>query len=507
MVLSYQKDLELFRRHPYRQKRLKSYFAQMSKDDNRVLVDDNVKDALLAQGFSTEESPRSIYTVEKLYEALALYAPKYNHHVKASEEFSSGVALAFKCFARGNRERLEVMPMCPSTIVAVTSNPSGSPGLTNYGCSKAESMTRALERGLQILRGEKQPEPCLAFKRTQFNGKTRLVWGYPYSMTVIEGLVAKPLLDQFKKGGTPMAFAMKTGMLGTKLRVASYHKEWAYSLDMSSFDATLSSDLIHIAFKILKTWFDLSSVESHSGKSVGEIFQVIENYFVNTTIVMPDGNIYYGKNHGVPSGSYFTQMVDSIVNVIIGGTISARYGMHVSSREIFVLGDDLLMWSNRAISLNVISKYANEVFKVKLHGEEKSKRYHFDESLHYLGRDWENGMPTLSESEILKRMIYPEKFRHYPEDPAKRERQVHMLLLAYASTYRAAWRIASRVIDPNQRNIACGGSNIDVNVYLREGGSEELDPDVLSGLLRFRRKYVLEKDRLDIPLTALQYWL
>jgi hypothetical protein len=36
-----------------------------------------------------------------------------------------------------------------------------------------------------------------------------------------------------------MAFAITSGALGSKLRVASYHKEFAYSLDMSQFDATL----------------------------------------------------------------------------------------------------------------------------------------------------------------------------------------------------------------------------------------------------------------------------
>jgi hypothetical protein len=502
-------DLSAFRIHTYRSKRLGDYFANFSQDNDHVLVDDNVKDVLLAQGYDVEESPRSIYSVDKLFEALSGYAPHKIPNPRPGADYQHGIALAYSCFARKPEEReLHVLPFTPETIVRITSNPSGSPGLTNYGCTKADSQTRALERGLQTLKRQKQPEPCLAFKRTQFNEKTRLVWGYPYSMTCIEGLVAKELIELFKRRNTPMAFAKATGVLGTKLRVASYHKEWAYSLDMSQFDATISAELIHIAFKILRTWFDGQEVEPVSGKTVDEIFDQIEYYFIHTTIVMPDGNIYIGKDHGVPSGSYFTQMVDSIVNVIIGGTVASRFKLHVDKSDIFVLGDDLMMWSNRKMSLDVIAKYANEQFGVIMHGSEKSEVFHYDEVIHYLGRDWENGLPTLSEDEVLKRMIFPESFRKYPKDPKERERQVKMMMLSYAATYRSAWRIAFSVADPSVRNIHRGCANSDVNTYLEHGRPVgEANPDHLSGLERFRRKYILGKTKGDIPNTALQYWL
>lgn len=508
MVLeNYQKDLELFRRNVYRSKRLKHYYSQYERDNLTEMVDPNVKDALLAQGYNVEEAPRSVYRVNKLFEALSHYAPGKNPSLKTDDNVAAGIALAYKCYARKNNlSYLKILPMSADTVVRVTSNPKGSPGLTNYGCTKAESMTRALERGLQILSGEKKPEPCLAFKRTQFNDKTRLVWGFPYSMTVIEGLVAKPLLDEFKGGNTPMAFAMTTGALGTKLRVAAYHREWAYSLDMSQFDATISSSLIHIAFKIIRTWYNLNDVEPVSGKTVKDIFDIIEKYFIHTTIVMPDGNIYYGKDHGVPSGSYFTQIIDSIVNTIIGGTISARFNLNVDKKELFVLGDDLLMWSNRKISLEVISKYANETFGVRMHGSEKSEIYHYDDVVHYLGRDWDNGLPTLDEQKVLQRMLYPESYRKYEKDPQRRTRQLHMMLLAYAATYRSAWRIAYRILDPSGAPYHRGCANTDVNTYLYNGRRVELRPEFMSGLRRYLFRF-REPVGNDIPITALQYWL
>lgn len=493
---------------PYRSKRLAEYFKRMSQDHTKVEYDDNVADVLKAQGYHVEEAPRSVYKADKLYEALSGYAPNTIPAPKPTDEYRSGISLAYSCFAKPKgQEPLHVLSMTPETIVRITSNPSGSAGLTNYGCTKAESQTRALERGLQTLKREKQPEPCLAFSRTQFNDKTRLVWGYPYSMTVIEGLVAYVLLQEFKGGRTPMAFAMSTGALGTKLRVASYHKEWAYSLDMSQFDATISAELIHIAFKILRTWYDMSEVETVSQCTVGQIFDLIEYYFIHTTIVMPNGKIYIGKDHGVPSGSYFTQIVDSIVNVIIGGTIAAKYHLNVSKREIFVLGDDLLMWSNRKMDLDTIAAYANSAFGVKLHGSEKSRLFHYTEAIHYLGRDWENGVPDLDQDEILKRMIYPERFRQYPKDPEERKRAVRMLLLAYAGTYRRAWRIAYLAMEPNDMWYAQDGNRIDANTYYRDHQVVDADPDHLSGLMRYIRKYHTPKTRGDIPVTAIQFWV
>lgn len=485
----------------------KEYMLRNSTDNDSELLDDLVFKVLKDQGFETESAPRSIYTVEKLYDALSAYAPGKIQKLKPDDEFRAGVALARNCFKRPNDvPYLEILPMTPDTVMKITSNPTGSAGLTNLGSKKKDSMSWALTRGLRTLKSEVQPEPCLAFHRTQFNGKTRLVWGYPYSMTIVEGLVAYGLNEVFKGGSTPMAFAMSTLTLGTKLSVASYHKKYAYSLDFSQYDATISARLIHEAFNILRTWYDLDALEPVSGVSVKDIFRIIERYFIHTTIVMPDGHIYIGKDHGVPSGSYFTQMIDSIVNVMICGAISKKFGLHVDKRDIFVLGDDLLFWSNRRMDLNTIAKYISDTFHMKVHGDEKSHIYNWNESIHYLGRDWLNGLPSLDQDAILQRMIYPETFRHYSkQDPEKCRREVRKLILSYAAVYRNAWRIASASLGGQRRNINCGCANVDVNTYCEGYERDDLKGEFLSGLQRYMRKYFHDEVKGDIPLTATQY--
>lgn len=500
--------LEQFTVRPYRSARLREYRKRMSQDNVHVLVDDNVKDMLQAQGYHIEDAPRSVYKYGKLYDALSGYAPGKAREAERTEWFRAGVALARSCFCRKDGiPKLNVLPMTPESLDLITSNPTGSAGLTAYGCTKAEAKTRALERGLQTLQGVKAPEPCLAFARTQFNDKTRLVWGYPYSMTLIEGIIAYSLNEVFKGGSTPMAFSMASGALGAKLRVASYHRKWAYSVDMSQYDATISADLIHQAFQILRTWYDMEEIEPISQKSVGEIFDLVERYFICTPIVMPDGFLYLGKRHGVPSGSFFTQMVDSIVNVIICGTMAARYSLNVSKREVFVLGDDLMFWSNRRVDLDVLAKFVNDAFGVKMHGAEKSAIYRFDEPVHFLGRIWSKGIPGLEVEGILKRMVFPERFRKYSFDVAQRARQVRLLILSYAAVYYEGWSIARDLLGTDLW-YRQGGEYIDGHTYITDDG--DLVPyelDHLTGLQRYLRKYGFHHGGSRLTTTALQFWL
>jgi len=417
---------------------------------------------------------------------------------------TSGLALARVCFAKPEgEESLDMLDFTPRTIDLVTSNPSGSAGLTSFGNSKAESMTRALERGLETLRGDKAPEPCIAFARTQFEGKTRLVWGYPYSETVIEGLVAYPFLQLLKGRNTPMAFAITTMALGAKLRVAAYHNRFGYSIDMASFDSSVSEFMIDQAFRIIKTWFNLDQVEPTSGLTCREIFVHVQNYFTHSSIVMPNGMIYHGRKHGVPSGSFFTQIIDSIVNVIIAGTISSKFHLHVDKREIFVLGDDLLIWSDRDMDLTTMAKFASETFGVTFRSD-KSKKFRSSETIQYLGREWTHGIPDLPLEEVIKRMVFPERFRKYSEDEHQRIRQAKLLFLSFASVYWCAWGLADDVIGTGRWSETPGA--IETSIFGNAFDKYAVEPDHLSGLMRFLQMYFKESS-VDIPHVATMFLL
>lgn len=507
-----------FKVHKYRQSRLDTYYSRMSQDNEHVLVDGHIARVLREQGFDVEEDPRSVYSVEKLFQALNKYSPKYATQPIEDQHLQSGINLAYACFGRAPEiAALTPFPFSVEEISRLTTSKTSSAGLTAYGCSKSESVVRAFERGKQTLLRVKSPEPCLAFKRTQFGGKTRLVWGYPYSMTAIEGIFARPLLDAFKKGTTPLAFAQTTGVIGSKLRRASYRKNWVYSIDMSSFDSSVSSKLIDVAFRIMATWFDMdSSIKIQTGEEISarDVYQQIQTYFKTCPIVMPDGNIYKGRKHGVPSGSYFTQAVDSIVNVIIAGTVSSKFHMGIDRSEIQVLGDDMLFWSNKHISLKLIADYASATFGVTFNPE-KSQCVRWDQAPHFLGRNWERGVPDLPVQEVLTRLKFPETFRKYPSDPDYIERQVRLIIASMAASYRSAWKLILDLYFNNGhgiRHVAHPPASVDFMMKLmidkphmyyaiRKETYYDINPDYLSGLIRYRLKYEddIGRDR-PIPL-------
>jgi hypothetical protein len=73
-----------------------------------------VRDVLLAQGYQTDESPRSIYSVDKLFEALSGYAPRKVPNPRPGVDYQHGIALAYSCFARKSDEReLQALPFTP----------------------------------------------------------------------------------------------------------------------------------------------------------------------------------------------------------------------------------------------------------------------------------------------------------------------------------------------------------------------------------------------------------
>lgn len=486
-----QQTLEQFRSHRFHHKGLKEYYARYSTPRLKPLIDGHVAERLRAQAFQWEDDPRSVFEPEKLFDALSKYAPGMVRDPKCDADIASGLALARICFAKPESEiPVEMLPFTLATIREVTKNPTGSAGLTAFGLQKRHAELRAYERGKRTLRGELAPEACIAFARTQFGGKTRLVWGFPYSQTAIEGLIAQPLLERFKELRTPMAFSMTKAVLGFRLRAAAASKKWAYSIDMTSFDSSISSFLVKQAFMIMRSWFNLDQIEPTTGLTCGQIFKLIERYFLTSSIVMPDGNIYHGRRHGVPSGSYFTQLVDSIVNVIIAGTISKRFNLHVGKRDIFVLGDDLLIWSDREMSLDVMARYASKKFGVEFNAD-KSMKYHFSDTIHYLGKDWVRGIPDLPLSEILKRMVHPERFRKYDRIVDRREREVSQLFVSYAMEYYCAWDVMIKCTDSNSWRYDVG--DIQARIYgnsFDERGT--LDPAKLSGADAYKAMYMLD---------------
>jgi len=219
---------------------------------------------------------------------------------------------------------------------------SGLPYLAKKGTVIKEAL-----KNLGYLLGENYP--AVLFTRTQEGNKTRNVWGFPIADTINEMLFYRPLLDFQRKQPWRTAVvspeAVNTGVTAL-MNYAKINKLSIVSIDFSAYDASVKPYLIREAFLYIKL---LYQKEFHP-----DIDRICER-FISIGIVTPEG-IMRGE-HGVPSGSTFTNEIDSIVQYLI-----AMSYPHENLKHFQIQGDDglyackdpkaLMEWFN-SFGLNV----------------------------------------------------------------------------------------------------------------------------------------------------------
>lgn len=102
-------------------------------------------------------------------------------------------------------------------------------------------------------------------------------------------------------------------------------------IDFKSFDTTPQPWLINDAFDIIRENIEFVDIEGSLS------FEFSREFFINTPVIMPDGRMWL-KQLGIPSGSYFTQIIGSLINHILITFIQLKYwGRSFTTK---VLGDD-----------------------------------------------------------------------------------------------------------------------------------------------------------------------
>lgn len=392
------------------------------------LVEYNIKDHFISQGWRLDDhiNNKSILDPDQLSNALLNYGVSRSLNPDLST-LDRACSVALKDLGNPGHATLSPMPMHASVLKQAIKldKSSGIPELT----SKLDAWDKDFELAKGILSGERSWMPCICLNRIQHKGtgpKTRLVWCYGLSMTILEARFARPIIASFlaRRGCTPMAFGLlKYQMSSTLLPIEN--SRFRISLDYSQFDATVPTYLIRKAFGILASYLDLSDPSDHEG------FEKCVQYFINTPILMPNGNIYR-KNRGIPSGSYFTQLIGSIVNYICLQYAHIKMtGNSINSQFVRVLGDDSVIGCANYVEPEVLSKYIGEL-GVIVHPE-KSDTSRLGESVPFLGVRWKGGFPSRDPFDIIQRLAYPERYR-------KIAVKKHLtLFVAYLNTCLECW--------------------------------------------------------------------
>jgi len=155
--------------------------------------------------------------------------------------------------------------------------------------------------------------PDISFTRTQLverpNLKVRNVFGECFHYVLLEGLFAQPLIQKFMSINS-FYYIGDDPLLGVPKYVESLSDEQDakfVTLDWSTFDASVQPYEIELAFDLIESMIDFPDLETTL------IFKYVRTLFMKRKLAAPDGQLFmrYG---GIPSGSYFTHIVDSIIN-------------------------------------------------------------------------------------------------------------------------------------------------------------------------------------------------
>lgn len=418
--------LSSFTVKPYHSNRLSSYSKRMStpRGRDKNIVDKIMVSILKQQGYSWPENTSSEYDPQALYDSLARYSPNNDVFIDVTtSSWKRAIAATFKIFAKSSYHPY-LNPLYTADEMWSAIKPSKSSGLPMME-KKGDDFWYAMNREQQIREGLKVPSPCIANARTQLGGKTRLVWGYPLEMTLLESRFASRLIERYMEMITPMAAGISKFELGGRISSIEGAYGQTYGLDFSKFDSTVPRKLIEIVFSILATWYT-----EEDRKNLG--WDAIVRYFIYTPIVMPNQKLYRGKKFGIPSGSYFTQLVGSITNCLIQFWLAEECGYSLNNEKFLVLGDDVILSIPKEVPLDSLKSKLEMIGMIM--NPDKTRT-----DSHFLGAVWIRGIPYRETTELLQKMVYPENYRKYPsQNTVDRLWLGYQLIMQYSAAYANA---------------------------------------------------------------------
>lgn len=268
--------------------------------------------------------------------------------------------------------------------------------------------------------------PDLAWSRTQLgtfeSPKIRNVWGTAFENILLEGITAAPLIARYAEKAEPMVIGQnmykRLPDIIHKALDGEGHPQYGIGIDIKSFDSSLQPWLMHTAFDIIEDNLDFQGYYDWLS------FQYSREHFITRPVVMPDGRMWL-KRLGLPSGSYFTQLVGSICNHI--GISYAQLKTYAQFFKTWVLGDDSLFGLPEKLGFPDLDSFAMwlAVLGLLMHPDKCTVAVRPDH-LDFLGHCARGTSITREAADMLRLALYPE----YPvTSPAQSYARIKGLLL------------------------------------------------------------------------------
>ena len=138
--------------------------------------------------------------------------------------------------------------------------------------------------------------------------KQRTVWMYPQSTNIREMQLFRPLQNLMSNGSHHAAWRTIEDVdsaVENVFRASEETGEPVFSIDFSSFDQSVGPLLSSMAFDIARALFQ---------KGNEQLFDDVEEVFHTIGMLIQPSQVLTGM-HGVPSGSVFTNWIDSVVQL------------------------------------------------------------------------------------------------------------------------------------------------------------------------------------------------
>lgn len=290
---------------------------------------ERVNDALAELGYEervTEAKFRSVYTPEMLVVPLIKFCEGSKFQPRNKRVFRRAVENVRK---KLNKATVRPISLSEAYQLLMMDKADHFAGLPTMG-KKADD-SQALMRAEQCWEGKCPPPPIIGH-RGKNTEVVRAVWMFPFEWHIVEASFYYPLFSIIKSKQTIYPVGALSERRYTMRKYDGSGKyNTKFSIDYSGFDASLNTQMIGVAFNILSSMLDL---DEHQSKVWGRI----QTYFSTCPFLAPDGLVYKGRRGGVPSGSMFTQLVDSICNAV-----AIEYAMlseGVTDYRYLVYGDD-----------------------------------------------------------------------------------------------------------------------------------------------------------------------
>lgn len=208
--------------------------------------------------------------------------------------------------------------------------------------------------------------------------KNRFIYCVPIEITVIEMVFGLDIIFDFQSNSsTPIKLGSTQSELHKYIMKSKRGKNSAAG-DYSKFDSTLPKHMLYTSLHLIKSMLELDPYLSR-------LFDIMATYIVESNIFHPATG-FTRRNRGLISGSFFTNLVDSICNWYIV-EYSSFNNTGVSTPESLsysVSGDDSVFFYDK-LDFSGITDVAQTVFGMKLNFPDEFRFSQSDCRAHFLG--------------------------------------------------------------------------------------------------------------------------